>query len=808
MKIKNTFLLLSLIVSSLIVIQMYSTPRAKAEYKSGVLMSDGLFLDAQSMNATEIQNWLTNLNSGLAKLSFVIDCDLAGAQAKQIYLSLGAPCGHTAPASHIIYYASQVYGINPRVILATMQKEQSLTTASNPTSWQLSQAMGYACPTSGSCSSSSNFFYQIDNGTWVLRFHFERARGNNNWWYASSSWVCGSSHPTYYTPNLYPGQTVTFHDPYTGGTSYANIYVQNAATSALYCYTPHAFNNHTNSPDPEQVSGSQRCWSWLPAAGSVGRCYTGSYNFVYWYEKWWGSTTHSILFRVNGSTTWYLEWGEFYYPIPSSTMLERYGLGGIAPRLVNSIPDYLSPGNILSTSAKFGSDNTNSPDYTATVNLVEGGKIHPAPNWSTLGRYGISNYMLYDSSLQNLLKVGGGLRPLAREPNGAIYYINSSKKHGFPDWNTFSTLSGPDYAGNTTIYSKQSVTNMSSDFLTSISTGAPMLLDGSIIRGSSGTIYLFDAGKKYGFSASIYSAWGGGQDHSFSQSLVNLIPSGSNVSNLISSADGKRYLVDKGEKRLFSATSQTSWGLEDAMFSQTFSDRALANLHSANITNLITSGAGVYYVYGGNKHGVSSLGDFNNAGFSWNNVDAVSSSTLSLLPSGAAFFAPGSLLRNPQGTVYLVGSDFKVYGIPSLSVFNNFGFVWKNVRNLPRERIAEYNEAGILRTLVRSESTDKYYLVDNGAKHLVDSAAFSNTQYNMTGWQLSNMSEFTLSKISTGKQLTRFIRGSGPTVYYIENGKKRGITSSSKFYDLGGTWNDVIDVSEALLELIPRGSII
>lgn len=288
--------------------QQLDLHKASAAYQAGRLIDNSVFLDAGSMSAPQIQSFLVGKNSGLSNMSFLVDCDLAGQQAKQIYASLGAPCGKDASAAAIIYYASHVYGINPRVIISTMQKEQSVITAPNPTSWQINQAMGYACPTSGSCSSSSSFFYQIDNGTWVMRFHYERARGNNNWWYASSSWTCGTGKPSYYIPNLYPGQNVNFVDPYSG-IQYATVYIHNAATSAFYCYTPHVFNNHTNSPHPNEPKGSSRCYSSHPVAGDRGRCYTGSYNFVYWFENWFGPTTRELV-TSDGNAIYFVENGQ------------------------------------------------------------------------------------------------------------------------------------------------------------------------------------------------------------------------------------------------------------------------------------------------------------------------------------------------------------------------------------------------------------------------------------------------------------------------------------------------------------------
>jgi hypothetical protein len=257
-------------------------PKAHAAYDQSRLIDDDVFLNSATMDPGTIQNFLVSKGSGLASSSFLFDCPAAGATANNAYIQAGAPCGRTVLASTIIYYAAQIYGLNPQAILATMQKEQSLVTTPNPTSWQINEAMGYACPDSGGCGASS-FFYQIDNGTWDLRFHMERARGNMTWWYTSTSWVCGTA-KNYYSPNLYPSQNVNFIDD--DNVLYRTLWMTNAASSSLYCYTPHAYNN------PQGLYG-------LPPFGTVGRYYTGSYNFVAYFESWFGSTKSGMPLPVS-----------------------------------------------------------------------------------------------------------------------------------------------------------------------------------------------------------------------------------------------------------------------------------------------------------------------------------------------------------------------------------------------------------------------------------------------------------------------------------------------------------------------------
>lgn len=272
-------------VLALVALFLLNTPKVLAAYDGANLISNNVYLHSQSMSKEDIQNFLAAKGGGLASRSYTLSCYGPESKERQWYTAAGATCDQNIPASHIIYYASQIYGINPKVTLATLQKEQSLITSSNPTAWQLDHAMGYGCPTSGSCS-TSNFSAQIDSGVWVLRYHYERARGNNTWWNNNSNWTCGTE-KNFYKPSLYPNQNVRFYDQ--DGVEYRTHFIVNAATSALYCYTPHTFNNHANGVPAQGVPIGTLCYPSHPVNGTVGRCYTGSYNFVKFFELWFGS---------------------------------------------------------------------------------------------------------------------------------------------------------------------------------------------------------------------------------------------------------------------------------------------------------------------------------------------------------------------------------------------------------------------------------------------------------------------------------------------------------------------------------------
>lgn len=275
----GTLVIVSVLLFAAVIV-FSSNSQVSAAYSGAHLIDNQVFIDgsgstpsgSSTMSKTQIQSFLSSKGSGLASRSYTLDCYGQDSKEREWYTSIGAPCDKKIPASQIIYYVGRIYGINPQVILATLQKEQSLITSSNPTSWQINNAMGYNCPTSGSCS-SPGFFVQLDHGTWVLRYHYERARGNMDWWRPSTSWTCGSA-KSYYKPDLYPGTYTRFYDG--NGVHYRTHKIANPATSALYCYTPHAYNNPDGLYD-------------LPKYGTKGQYYSGSYNFTIWFQRWFGS---------------------------------------------------------------------------------------------------------------------------------------------------------------------------------------------------------------------------------------------------------------------------------------------------------------------------------------------------------------------------------------------------------------------------------------------------------------------------------------------------------------------------------------
>lgn len=259
---------------SLVVVAATMFPLGQASaftpsYNSSNLIDNPTLTDSGTMSAGVIQTFLSNLNSGIKGYS---DVEACSAKIAPYYHH----CGQRISAAQIIYDAAHAYGINPRAILATMEKEQSLVTDPTPSSSQINCAMGY-----NSCSGYSGFFTQVDNGTWVLRYNYEGAMRHSTWlaWYPGSGYPC-SAKTSLYSTGLYPGNRVTFADPHYSGDPFSTskpvaVTLANAATASLYCYTPYV--------GPYSATG-----------------YSGSYNFVYYFQLWFGSTQTSVQYAWEG----------------------------------------------------------------------------------------------------------------------------------------------------------------------------------------------------------------------------------------------------------------------------------------------------------------------------------------------------------------------------------------------------------------------------------------------------------------------------------------------------------------------------
>ncbi|HYF05515.1 MAG TPA: hypothetical protein VEA59_05070 [Patescibacteria group bacterium] len=218
------------------------------------IIEDTAFTNTKSFSGPEaIQKFLESKNSVLANTStdFVMKLREPGfVDLKQIVEDPNAIKGSPRTAAELIWDAARSTGINPQVLLVTLQKEQSLITGhqnSSPERLQraLDNAMGFDCPDSTGCGDIlPGFYFQL--------FGSIDAEGNRYLGAARSLMKSfntpGGRGPSVQGSPAKVGQHVTLGNTVGDYTTVAQqtVTMGNLATAALYRYTPHVFNGNYN----------------------------------------------------------------------------------------------------------------------------------------------------------------------------------------------------------------------------------------------------------------------------------------------------------------------------------------------------------------------------------------------------------------------------------------------------------------------------------------------------------------------------------------------------------------------------------
>jgi len=314
-------------------------------------------------------------------------------------------------SAQIIYNAAQQYGINPQVILVTLQKEQGLATDNWPWMEEYTEAMGYNCSDSARCSGYSSFYQQVSAAAWQFQDY-----GLNP---QSFNYQSGQTSYILYSPNTS-----------CGGTS---VTIQNQATADLYNYTPY---------QPDQAALSN-----LYGTGDSCSSY-GNRNFWQYFNTWFGSTTGDLV-STQGGGVYKIDYGttETKQAFPNAITFLSYGYTWSDVTLVSSSELSLIPdGADIQYNVNYRDGHLVTSPSNGIYDIVNGVKM-PFPNEGTFLSYGYTwSDALVISDLEMSLIPDGAAMPfnadhwdghLVTSSSNGIYDIVNGVKMPFPNAITF-----------------------------------------------------------------------------------------------------------------------------------------------------------------------------------------------------------------------------------------------------------------------------------------------------------------------------------------------------------------------------------
>jgi len=190
-----------------------------AVWNKSYIIDDNVFIRSSTMTQTQIQAFLVSKHSYLAGYKETRSNKIGTPERLQ---------AKGKSASYIIKWVATEYGINPQVILITLQKEQSLVTNTGKNQYGLDWAMGYGVPDSGGRDyNKRGFSRQVDWGVWQLKYNYLGA--NNTPAEKFTKATCANVSP------YCKGRTITIDG--------VRTYLGNGSTASLYRYTPHFHGN-------------------------------------------------------------------------------------------------------------------------------------------------------------------------------------------------------------------------------------------------------------------------------------------------------------------------------------------------------------------------------------------------------------------------------------------------------------------------------------------------------------------------------------------------------------------------------------
>ena len=758
---------IALIAAGLVVQPPAQTPAVAAPpgsaFDPGLIISDSVFYDFGTMTIPQIQAFLDSRVAECRATNPAIDC------LKNVKVDIPAtpatgpgevgPCKAIAAkagasAAEVIHAISNACGINPKVFIVTLQKEQALVTSTKPTDYMYRAAMGFGCPDSdpGICG---KVFTGLFNQLYKAARQFR--------WYGNPA---GSF--TYWKP----GRTVSMRFNPKASCGSKNFELKSQATANLYYYTPY-------TPNDAALKN-------LYGTGDNCSAY-GNRNFWRFFHDWFGSPIGGSYLLKSSTSETFLIVDNLRYRVWDTRLMAA--IRPLGPEGVISqayLESFENKGDLYQL-VKRGT--------TTEYWLLVDGKRYSLTDCNLARQYGLNCDLatsLTESQLSLFIQAGA-LTRLVQTPEGNKFWIENGTRRAVVDDLALNAVGGQGLTASPLVVEQ----------IVSLTPGEPLASDLTVF-GLTGTedVALAFGGKSYRVSASL--ATGIGLNKWFTSSKVKidqkLISSASGVvrgfvansagQNFVLTENGKLPVVDPANW-----TSQISV-LPDAVINK------IPTVNGTLAAPAVVTSAGnklSYFVQGAQRRSVADrtmTERFLNL-ISQSKVITLPLAAINTVESVGNGLAPGSLVKaNGNSTIFLVDDLTRKVRLSSED----------HARNVSDSKIYSLDNSELAKLQTRTgfnsikvQCDGATYLIDGGTLYPISPAGAEEFPGKPFPLAVSTCAGLNVAT----KPVGQFIRDAKGGLFFVENGTRSRIRNWAQFGALRGDGPGFITASNFFASKIP-----
>ena len=730
-------------------------------FRPGNIISDVTFFASSTMSAGQIQAFLEtrvpSCQSGYTCLKDWTDTSRT--------VAADAMCGAYAGAageraSQIIFKVAQACGINPRVLLVTLQKEQGLVTHTWPSEWRYTIAMGQGCPDTAACDTRYyGFFNQVYGAAWQFK-RYANPPGTSAYftWYA-------------------PGKTWNLRFNPNSACGSSPVYIENQATANLYYYTPYQPNAAALRAGYGEGDG---CSAY------------GNRNFYNYFTDWFGSAvaaaeSPTLVKSAASATVWIVSQGSRWSLADYSEWLDLSEVFGstrtVTDAYLSGLTDRGLGGAIIRDA------------QTGSMALVQSGKLWGLSSCAAVTQWG--------GSCANPVNVAGtAYRGIPQGPLITAYArLGSGAQWGVFESASVRVLHGDPSAHRLNGGVLPVAPRMSPRAMALHSLPAAVYAPGELVRTpSDATVFMTD-----GFDRLIpLSSFATVRDMGLDTAAVRTVEAATLAA--YEKAAGSLTPVLGCATSTMLPASGTLHPLTDPA-STGWQSTALAPESCGLLTTSPTlidtillksrADATVYLVAGGIRRALSSWSELTAIAGPSPRILTVEPAILTSLPFEAPLPVTGTLVKGTGPSVFIVDGQRRV-GLPSFALARELGLS-TSYTQLSDEALSRLTDSGVTASPWVVCSSATVFFAASGRLHAVgDTGGFTPAAFGDALCARLDRSGVAVDRV--------FVKGSVASVSLATGGAFSPIGSWSRLLaEAGGSTPTILRIDDAMMRTLPVG---